>query len=115
MTTIEELISLQKEFDGKHQSWFRWDEEISEKNIQVLEYLLLATLGELGEAANITKKVIRGDFSFAEAKERIGEEVIDVLIYALKLSYQLKLDVRSEYLKKMEKNKNRFQKYENGK
>ncbi|MFZ2959350.1 MAG: hypothetical protein WA705_20885 [Candidatus Ozemobacteraceae bacterium] len=112
MLSIEEMIAIQREFDSKHKGKFAWDEEITEKNVEALQYLLLATLGELGEAANITKKVIRGDLSFDKAKESISEEIVDVLIYSIKMLYQLKINVGEAFKKKVDKNRDRFKKYE---
>lgn len=40
-----------------------------------------ATLGELGEAANLIKKVERGDFTLDEVREELGKELADVLCY----------------------------------
>ena len=40
-----------------------------------------AILGELGEAANIVKKIERGDFTLDEARAELGREFADVLTY----------------------------------
>lgn len=40
-----------------------------------------AITGELGEAANIIKKVKRGDFTLDEARESLAKEFADVVIY----------------------------------
>jgi NTP pyrophosphatase (non-canonical NTP hydrolase) len=40
-----------------------------------------ATMGELGEAANILKKVRRGDLTMAEAHLALSKELADVMIY----------------------------------
>lgn len=40
-----------------------------------------AVLGELGEAANIIKKIERGDFTLEEAREKLGKEFADVVTY----------------------------------
>ena len=40
-----------------------------------------ATAGELGEAANLIKKVNRGDLSLDEARADLAEELADVMIY----------------------------------
>ncbi len=42
---------------------------------------LQAVVGELGELANIMKKVDRGDFTLEEAFEDLSDEVADVQIY----------------------------------
>jgi NTP pyrophosphatase (non-canonical NTP hydrolase) len=40
-----------------------------------------ACLGELGEAANVIKKIERGDFTLDTAREDLGKELADVMIY----------------------------------
>ncbi len=40
-----------------------------------------ATLGELGEAANIIKKIDRGDFTLEAVREDLAKEFADVLCY----------------------------------
>lgn len=40
-----------------------------------------ATLGELGEAANIIKKIDRGDFPIEQVRADLAKELADVAIY----------------------------------
>jgi len=40
-----------------------------------------AVLGELGEAANLIKKIERGDLSLEEARGDLGKELADVQVY----------------------------------
>lgn len=47
-----------------------------------------AVLGELGEAANIIKKVQRGDLSLAEAKASLADEYADVVTYMDLLAFR---------------------------
>jgi NTP pyrophosphatase (non-canonical NTP hydrolase) len=111
MITIEEFISKQKEFDDKHHTSFDWSTKITSQNVHVLEYLLLATVGELGETANILKKILRGDMSFEDAKQDLTNEIVDIFIYVIKLIYQMDIDIGTEYQKKMKINAERFEKY----
>lgn len=111
MKTLNEIIELQKEFDSDHSSTYNWNTKIDENNIHILEHILLATVGEIGETANILKKVIRGDRSFEDAKRELSEEITDVFIYVIKLIYQMDIDIEYEYLKKMKENSKRFEKY----
>lgn len=106
------LIEIQRRFDSQHSSLFEWSEKISADNIEVLERLLVSLVGEFGELANSVKKVRRGDIELSCAKESIGEELADIFIYLLKLSYQLDIDIESEFLKKVKKNEQRFAKYQ---
>lgn len=112
MKTILELIEQQKEFDSAHKSRIKWDEKVTDKNIELLEFLIISLVGEIGEAANIVKKIHRGDFLLKDVKDKLSEEVIDILIYILKISYQLDLDIEKKYEEKMNRNKKRFKNYE---
>lgn len=110
--TLEELIKFQKKFDGQHEGNFKWNEKVTDSNIEILEFLLVSLTGEVGETANIVKKIVRGDFKLGEKKEELTEEITDVFIYLLKLSYQLDIDLEKEYIDKMKKNQERFLRYE---
>lgn len=110
--TLQELIGLQKEFDGKHRGNFKWDSKVTDSNIEMLEFLLVSLTGEVGEVANIVKKIVRGDFKLSERKSDIQEELADVFIYLMKLSYQLDIDLEKAYMAKMGKNRERFLNYE---
>ena len=110
--TFEEVINLQMEFDANHKGKFHWDEKITNENIELLEFLLIAIVGEVGETSNIVKKILRGDFSLDEKKSEITEEIVDIFIYLIKMSYQLEIDLVAEYINKMKKNKEKFEKYE---
>ena len=109
---LKEIIKLQKEFDSKHKINFNWSEEISEKNLEHLQFLVLSLAGEVGEMANCVKKVIRGDEQYLSSKHRITEELADVFIYVLKLAYQMNVDLEGSYLQKLEINKSRFKSFE---
>ena len=52
-----------------------------------------AVLGELGEAANLIKKVKRGDLSLDEARTELGKEFADVLTYLDILSFRTGVDL----------------------
>jgi NTP pyrophosphatase (non-canonical NTP hydrolase) len=54
---------------------------------------LQAIVGELGEYANLRKKVERGDFTEAEAKEMLKAEIADVVIYIDLLAHNLGIDL----------------------
>lgn len=110
--TLNELIEYQKRFDSNHSGKFDWDTKISDENIEMLEFLLLSITGELGETANIVKKIVRGDFCLAKKKTEISEELADILAYLLKLSYQLDIDLERAYFNKMNRNEERFKHYE---
>ena len=54
---------------------------------------LQAVIGELGEYANIMKKVQRGDLTMVEAKPSIEKELADVMTYFAILAQQLNIDL----------------------
>ncbi|WBW95255.1 MazG nucleotide pyrophosphohydrolase domain-containing protein [Oceanirhabdus sp. W0125-5] len=112
LVDIKSIIEKQKLFDSMHKGNFNWDEPINESNLNMLQYLIICTLGELGEASNIVKKVVRGDCSLEDVSTDLSEEIIDVFIYVIKLAYQLNIDIESEFLKKLKKNESRFKNYE---
>lgn len=109
---LKEIVKLQQEFDAKHKTNFNWDESISEENLQLLGYLTLSIFGEVGEMANIVKKILRGDADYELSKPRLNDELADIFIYVLKLSYQMDIDLEEIFLKKLEINKSRFKSFE---
>lgn len=109
--TLKELVKIQQEFDSSHTGRFDWDKSIDDDS-ELLGFLVLCLCGEAGEAANLVKKIIRGDFTLSEKKTEVVSELADVMIYLLKLSYQLGFDLEEECIKKIDINKGRFAKYE---
>lgn len=61
---------------------------------------LQAVVGELGEYANLRKKVERGDFTLEEAKPMLADELADVVIYLDILSGQLGIDLGAAVMAK---------------
>lgn len=113
--TLEELTKLQKGFDSEHKGNFRWSSDITDENLELLEFLMVSLTGEVGEMANIVKKIVRGDFSLESKKNELQGEIADIFIYLLKISYQLGIDLEKSYLQKLEINRSRFKKYEQDK
>ena len=56
-----------------------------------------AVCGELGEAANLIKKIERGDFTLDEAREELGKELADVLTYLDLLALRAGIDLGAAY------------------
>ena len=54
---------------------------------------MTALCGEVGELANLLKKVRRGDFSPAEAHKQISDELADVQIYLDLLAERMDIDL----------------------
>lgn len=110
--TLKELAAFQEDFDSRHEGYFRWNGQITNENIEMLEFLIVSLTGEVGETANIVKKIARGDCLWEEKKNELQEEIADIFIYLLKMSYQMDIDLEEAYLNKMKKNQERFRKYE---
>ena len=74
-------------------------------------YLALSILGEAGEVADIVKKLWRTSPSIGshagfdaippESRERIGDEMADVIILSIVLANHLGLDLEEEVSKKL--------------
>jgi NTP pyrophosphatase (non-canonical NTP hydrolase) len=60
---------------------------------QGLEYTALGLVGEAGEIANKTKKVIRGDYPKNDLRKMLIGEIGDVLWYCAVLATELNLDL----------------------
>ena len=105
---LTELIARQRAFDQGHASRFEWSQSASPENTQPLLYIALALAGEVGELANVVKKIERGDISYAEALILLEEEAADVFIYLLKLSYQTGIDLEKAFVNKQQANAVRF-------
>lgn len=54
---------------------------------------LQAVVGELGEYANVRKKLQRGDYTREEAKPMMAKELADVQIYLDILAFRLGIDL----------------------
>ena len=111
MHTLDELKKMQIEFDSAHEGNMPFFEIITEKNIEVLEHLIVCLVGEIGEFANITKKISRGDFTLENKMKDLREELTDIFIYILKISCQMEIDLEKEYLNKLNINLQRFSNY----
>ncbi|WP_440640257.1 MazG-like family protein [Bradyrhizobium sp. PUT101] len=59
-----------------------------------------AVLGELGEAANIIKKIERGDMTLDEARPSLAKEFADVQTYLDILAYRAGVDLGEATLQK---------------
>lgn len=103
------LMQLQTDFDRTHGVAKPFFVPISSNNLHELEHLVVCMVGEVGEFANELKKVVRGDAVYEERKAALAEELTDTFIYLIKIAAQTGIDLESEYLKKLEKNRERFQ------
>jgi len=108
---FSELLRHQAEFDLQHRGETEFYVQITEERIDVLEHLLVCLIGEVGEVANIVKKVVRGDHTYASKRAELTDELADIFAYILKLANQLNIDLEQAYLNKMEQNRKRFRHY----
>jgi len=104
---LKDLMKIQNEFDRRH----GWGCPIDENNIQELERLVVCLTGELGEFANLVKKIFRGDLLYDKTKGKLEEEVIDIFIYLMIVCNEMEIDLENSYLRKLEKNEERFAKF----
>lgn len=107
---LKDIQEMQRSFDKSHQMKLDFYEKIDEKNLPVLEHLVVCLLGELGEFSNLLKKVVRGDYELKDVKDSLDEELVDVFIYLIKIANQFDVDLENGYLNKLEKNKVKFEK-----
>lgn len=64
---------------------------------------LMAVTGELGEFANLRKKVLRGDMSMEDAKQDLADELADVVIYIDILASRLGVDLGAAVVSKFDR------------
>lgn len=106
---IRDLQMKQDELDRSLFPEFSSANPIQDEDLSALLYIALCVNGEAGELANLAKKTYRGDFSLNEARAAIAEELVDIFIYTIKLATQLEISIEDEFVKKLEKNRIRFQ------
>ncbi|MCX8178251.1 MAG: nucleotide pyrophosphohydrolase [Candidatus Aenigmarchaeota archaeon] len=115
---LREIQKKQLEFDKEYFKKF-WDIKNDKIFIERLQYIVVALVGEIGEYANIVKKISR-DYenlnrnNFNQKREELIEELVDCFIYLIIAANLLDIDLEREFLKKLEKNKKRFEKYKDG-
>lgn len=105
MNDFEELAQQCWDDSGK---WFPFNAKMVDPGGEQISFLLLALAGEVGEAANVWKKYLRGSKDIWDVLPHLREELIDVLIYWMNLAYVLNIDVKEEYARKREFNRIRF-------
>jgi NTP pyrophosphatase (non-canonical NTP hydrolase) len=109
---LKEILRMQSDFDAAHASREkRWNVPITKDNVELLEHLLVCLVGEIGECANIAKKVVRGDLKYEESRPELACELADSFIYLIKICNQANVDLEQEFLKRLEYNRQRFEKY----
>ena len=102
MTDINELIRKLKEFHNAR----NWDQFHTPKD------LVLAMVSEVGELAEcyrwLSEKEVLNMHQDPNKKKKIEEEIADILMFLLTLSYKLDIDVFNAVSQKIEKNEKRY-------
>lgn len=105
---LAEMVALQRDFDSRRDTTFRWSMPFSEDDPRPLSHNVLALAGEVGELANLAKKFERGDFGFEYLMDQVPGELADIFIYVLKIAYQGGIDLERAFLDKVALNERRF-------
>jgi NTP pyrophosphatase (non-canonical NTP hydrolase) len=103
--TTMSLMDIQEECRADSVRWF--GEEICND----LKHQLIGLTGEVGEFANIVKKVDRGSLPFepgGETHMMMAMELIDVFIYLVNCANTLGMDLEGNYKTKRAFNEERF-------
>ncbi|EWH03859.1 MazG nucleotide pyrophosphohydrolase domain-containing protein [Halomonas sp. BC04] len=110
---LKEIIDKQVAMDICHGFPVSFDSE-AEAYAQ-LSKDLVGLLGEVGEFANIIKKInIKLDrpkeyeLDISVAKEKLGEELADTFIYMIRLAAILEIDLEKQLIDKMQRNEARY-------
>jgi len=116
---FNELMALQESFDRRH-GWTLNTGNLSDL-IEMLHRDVVGLIGEVGEFANILKKLTLIQHSsrssetpdaFESSKSQLSEELIDALIYLLRIATYLNVDIEKEYLAKMAFNEQKYKEHE---
>jgi len=113
---LKGLQKYQEDFDNKH-GFPVSVSTVPEKYLQISKDLV-GLFGEIGEFANIVKKVnLSLDRSTALAaplesiETSLKEELVDSLIYLIRIATILQLDLEEEYLRKITLNEEKYRGY----
>ncbi|MGD8214471.1 hypothetical protein [Aestuariimicrobium sp. Y1814] len=105
---LNEMVAMQREFDERRSTTFDWSRPYSSQDFGALVHNVLALAGEVGELANLVKKLDRGDLSFDALMSNAPGELADIFIYTLKIAYQGNIDLETAFLAKLSFNAQRF-------
>ncbi|MBD8529208.1 MULTISPECIES: MazG nucleotide pyrophosphohydrolase domain-containing protein [unclassified Massilia] len=112
---LRDVIARQLEQDEVHGFKWRFDDE-AERYSQITKDLV-GILGEIGELANIVKKINikierpeSYDLDMLAAQKEMREELADTFIYLIRLAAMLDADLELEVINKIKLNKRRYAK-----
>lgn len=96
------LVRLAKQCQADSEKWF--------PDANHIPHHVLALCGEVGELANIVKKIERGSLDPKEAgvQYNLAMELTDVFIYVLNLAGLMHIDLEITYMMKRSENEKRF-------
>ncbi|MCE9683558.1 MazG nucleotide pyrophosphohydrolase domain-containing protein [Halomonas alkalisoli] len=110
---LKEIINKQVAMDISHGFSVSFNSEA--EAYSQLSKDLVGLLGEIGEFANIVKKInIKLDrpkeyeLDISLAKEQLGEELADTFIYIIRLAAILEIDLEKQLIAKMQRNESRY-------
>ncbi|MEZ8411786.1 MazG nucleotide pyrophosphohydrolase domain-containing protein [Vibrio splendidus] len=109
---IKNLSKIQIEQDQSFGFPVKFKNDI--EKYQQLTKELVGLFGEVGEFSNIVKKINlkldndKYNYDIDSAKDLLAEELADSLIYILRISEIIDVDLEEETLRKMKKNRERY-------
>lgn len=110
---FKKLMGICKELDEKHGFPVKFDNQLDKYN-QITKDLV-GLLGEVGEFANIVKKINikiekheHYELDIKQAESNLKEELADSLIYIIRIANILEIDLTAEAINKIEKNKIKY-------
>jgi NTP pyrophosphatase (non-canonical NTP hydrolase) len=110
---LSKLVELQLELDERHGFAVKF-ESIGEKYTQISKDLV-GLFGEIGEFSNIIKKINIHldrpgvyDFDIPAGEKMLAEELVDTLIYVLRIGAILRIDIEREMINKIKKNEVKY-------
>lgn len=115
---LQELLKLQSSFDERH--GFKTEKGCDRQLFDCLSKELVGLVGEIGEVANLCKKVnlaldhqlVPDVAKIQERKCAMREELIDALVYLMRLCTLLDVDIEGEYLKKLKSNEGKYREFQ---
>ncbi len=110
---LQEITKMQIEMDERHGFPVHFTTE--HERYQQLTKDLVGLFGEIGEFSNIVKKInIKIDrpndyqLEISEAETRLKEELVDSLIYIIRIGAILGIDLQAQVLEKIHLNESRY-------
>jgi NTP pyrophosphatase (non-canonical NTP hydrolase) len=110
---VKDLMLMQVAFDEGHGFPVQFSSR-AQRYAQITKDLV-GLMGELGEFANVVKKINLAidnptgyQFDIAAGEEALREELVDFFIYVARLSSMLNLDIEAGVVSKLQINADRY-------